>query len=55
MVSQRDLLSAHFNVLFPTVIEMFLFFNWLIGLVGKVFANRLGDLGLIPGCHTKDF
>ena len=22
---------------------------WLIGLVGKVFANGLGDLGSIPG------
>ena len=24
-------------------------FNWLIGLVGRVFANGLGDLGSIPG------
>ena len=23
--------------------------NWLIGLVGRVFANGLGDLGSIPG------
>ena len=23
--------------------------NWLIGLVGKVFTNGLGDLGSIPG------
>ena len=25
-------------------------FNWLIGLVGRVFTNDLGDLGSIPGC-----
>ena len=24
--------------------------NRLIGLVGRVFANGLGDLGSIPGC-----
>ena len=24
--------------------------NWLIGLVVRVFANGLGDLGSIPGC-----
>ena len=24
--------------------------NWLIGLVGRVFANGLRDLGSIPGC-----
>ena len=24
--------------------------NWLIGLVGKVFANGPRDLGSIPGC-----
>ena len=23
---------------------------WLIGLVGRVFANDPGDLGSIPGC-----
>ena len=23
--------------------------NWLISLVGRVFANGLGDLGSIPG------
>ena len=23
--------------------------NWLIGLVGRVFANGLGDLGTVPG------
>ena len=23
--------------------------NWLIGLVGRVFANGPGDLGSIPG------
>ena len=27
-------------------------YNQLIGLVRRVFPNRLGDLGLI---HTKDF
>ena len=30
-------------------------FNRLIGLVGRVFANGLGDQGSIPGRHTKDF
>ena len=24
--------------------------NWLIDLVGRVFAKGLGDLGSIPGC-----
>ena len=24
--------------------------DWLIGLVGRVFANGLGDLGSIPCC-----
>ena len=24
-------------------------YNWLIGLVGRVFANGPGDLGSIPG------
>ena len=24
--------------------------HWFIGLVGRVFANGLGDLGSIPGC-----
>ena len=24
--------------------------DWLIGLVGRVFANGPGDLGSIPGC-----
>ena len=26
------------------------YFYWLIGLVGRVFANGPGDLGSIPGC-----
>ena len=25
---------------------------WLIGLIGRVFANGPGDLGSIPGCVT---
>ena len=28
---------------------IFKLINWLIGLVGRVFANGLGDLGSIPG------
>ena len=32
-----------------TTNEFKVFINCLIGLVGKVFANGLGDLGSIPG------
>ena len=30
--------------------KKFICIYWLIGLVGRVFANGLGDLGSIPGC-----
>ena len=31
-------------------------YNWLIGLMGRVFTHGLGDLGSIPGSrHNKDF
>ena len=27
----------------------YVIFNWIIGLVGRVFTNGLGDLGSVPG------
>ena len=38
-----------FLSLFFCFFLLFLFINWLIDLVGRVFANGPGDLGLIPG------
>ena len=32
------------------IIEFFILRYWLIGLVGRVFANGPGDLGSVPGC-----
>ena len=29
--------------------SIFIYSDWLIGLVGRVFANGPGDLGFIPG------
>ena len=31
-------------------IYIYLYIHWLIGLVGRVFANGPGDLGSIPCC-----
>ena len=33
---------------YSTIVTLY-YTNQLIGLVGRVFANDLGDLGLIPG------
>ena len=30
-------------------IYIYIIFNWLIGLVGRVFSNGLGDQGSVPG------
>ena len=30
--------------------KYYILLHWLIGLVGRVFANGSGDLGSLPGC-----
>ena len=35
--------------IYPILAALFVNVSWLIGLVGRVFANGPGDLGTIPG------
>ena len=44
----KDLFDFPPSEIWPKVIVMSSV-NWLIGLVGRVFTNGLGDLGSIPG------